>query len=160
MSILVVEQYIGHFVSVLVFTFTFKGRIIRLSLIWVFFWSVETCTVFLAVGGEGGMPRRLRTAYTNTQVMHTVSWTHPDPTTFTWSVQLLELEKEFHFNKYLCRSVTPLTVVAALYCCTDCCRPRRIEIAAALDLTERQVKARPGTDSDLCSDTPAPPRHI
>ncbi|XP_022252679.1 homeobox protein Hox-D3-like [Limulus polyphemus] len=45
--------------------------------------------------------KRVRTAYT--------------------SAQLVELEKEFHFNRYLCR-------------------PRRIEMANLLNLTERQIK--------------------
>jgi len=46
-------------------------------------------------------PKRLRTAYT--------------------SMQLMELEKEFGINKYLCR-------------------PRRIDLATRLQLTERQIK--------------------
>ena len=60
--------------------------------------------VFLLPGEVGetkASSKRARTAYT--------------------SSQLVELEKEFHFNRYLCR-------------------PRRIEMAALLSLTERQIK--------------------
>ncbi|KAF7664968.1 hypothetical protein LDENG_00158910 [Lucifuga dentata] len=62
---------------------------------------ISGCTVNEKCPGATPASKRTRTAYT--------------------SAQLVELEKEFHFSRYLCR-------------------PRRVEMASLLNLHERQIK--------------------
>ncbi|XP_030255709.1 homeobox protein Hox-B3 [Sparus aurata] len=63
--------------------------------------TIADCTVNEKCPGAPPASKRTRTAYT--------------------SAQLVELEKEFHFSRYLCR-------------------PRRVEMASLLNLQERQIK--------------------
>ncbi|ELK12603.1 Homeobox protein Hox-A3 [Pteropus alecto] len=81
--------------------------------------SGESCAGDKSPPGQASS-KRARTAYT--------------------SAQLVELEKEFHFNRYLCRPRRVEMANLLIHYNRCLTRRRRIEIAHALCLTERQIK--------------------
>ena len=76
---------------------------------------------FLHQQGEGYLKHSSPVGYQHSTPNSSSATASKRPRTAFNSAQLVELEKEFHFNRYLSR-------------------PRRIELANSLNLTEKQVR--------------------